>query len=387
MRFSLLDPKQDRTSLWEISIGKGQPYELLPDFKQDIFNGCWTPDGRYFLFLSKGSGSEDIWAIREHPSFLGLPKKAPIRLTFGPVSYGSPVVSQDGKKVFAIGTQPRGEVERYDAKSGRFQPFLPGLSADCCAYSRDGEWIAYVTYPERDLWRARADGGQRQQLTWPPMVALNPHWSPGGKEIAFTTQLPGKSWKCAIIAAEGGIPQPLTQNEKNDCPELEANWSPDGTQITFAPFAIDPRNTCPVVVYIMDLKTRTVSTLPGSEGLWAPRWSPDGRRIVAQTTGNSALMVYEFKTQKWSELIRVSGKMLGFPQWSADSKLVYYWAGDDPFRIRIEDRKIEKLASLGGIRTAGTFNRNWRAFAPDGSPIILRDLGMSEIYTLDVELP
>jgi Tol biopolymer transport system component len=219
------------------------------------------------------------------------------------------------------------------------------------------------------------------------VVALNPHWSPGGKEIAFTTQLPGKSWKCAIIAAEGGIPQPLTQNEKNDCPELDANWSPDGTQITFAPFAIDPRNTCPVVVYIMDLKTRTVSTLPGSEGLWAPRWSPDGRRIVAQTTGNSALMVYEFKTQKWSELIRVSGKMLGFPQWSADSKLVYYWAGDDPFSIRIEDRKIEKLASLGGIRTAGTFNRNWRAFAPDGSPIILRDLGMSEIYTLDVELP
>lgn len=55
-------------------------------------------------------------------------------------------------------------------KSGRFQPFLPGLSADCCVYSNDGKWIAYVTYPERDLWRSRADGSQRQQLTWPPMI-------------------------------------------------------------------------------------------------------------------------------------------------------------------------------------------------------------------------
>ena len=384
VRFSLADPKGGRTSLWEISIGKGQPYELLPDFKQDISNGRWTPDGRYFLFASNGSGSTDIWAIREHHSFLGLPKKAPIRLTFGPVSYDSPVVSQDGKKVFAIGTQPRGEVERYDAKSGRFQPFLPGLSADCCAYSQDGEWIAYVTYPERDLWRARADGSQRQQLTWPPMVALGPHWSPDGKEIAFTMQLPGKTWKCAIIPAEGGIPQRLTQNEQNDCPEIESNWSPDGRQITFSPWP-GLTTTCPVVVYIMDLKTSTISTLPGSEGLWAPRWSPDGRRIVAQNTSLTALMIYEFKTQKWSELIRVSGKYLGYPQWSADSKLVYYWTGD-PFSIRIEDRKIEKLASLAGIRTTGS-GGTWAAVAPDGSSIILRDLGMTEIYALDVELP
>jgi len=385
VRFTLSDPKQGRTSLWEISIGKGQPYELLPGFKQNSFGGCWTPDGGYFLFLSNGSGSEDIWAIREHHSLLGLPKKAPIRLTFGPVSYGSPVVSQDGKKVFAIGTQHRGEVERYDAKSGRFQPFLPGLSADCCAYSKDGEWIAYVTYPEGDLWRARADGSQRQQLTWPPMAALNPHWSPDGKEIAFTMWLPGKTWKCAIISAEGGIPQRLTQNEKNDCPEIEANWSPDGTQITFATWPL-VGNTCPVVVYITDLKTRAVSTVPGSEGLWAPRWSPDGRRIVAQNTSLTALMIYEFKTQKWSELIRVSGKYLGYPQWSADSKLVYFTDGGELLSIRIEDRKIEKLASLAGIRTTGS-GGTWAAVAPDGSPIILRDLGMTEIYALDVDLP
>ncbi len=136
----------------------------------------------------------------------------------------------------------------------------------------------------------------------------------------------------------------------------------------------------------MDLKTRTVSTLPGSEGLFAPRWSPDGRRIVAQNTSLTALMIYEFKTQKWSELIRVSGKMLTYPQWSADSKLVYYLAGSESFSIRIEDRKIEKLASLAGIRTTGTYGA-YCAFAPDGSPIILRDLGMLEIYALDVELP
>ena len=108
---------------------------------------------------------------------------------------------------------------------------------------------------------------------------------------------------------------------------------------------------------------------------------------MAQETRLTALMIYEFKTQKWPELIRISGKDVTFPQRSADSKLVYYAAGDEKFSIRLEDRKIQKLASLAGIRTTGTSGFPWTAFAPDGSPIILRDLGVVEIYALDAEPP
>jgi hypothetical protein len=41
-----------------------------------------------------------------------------------------PVPSTNGKKLFVIGRQLRGELARYDAKSGQFTPYLSGISAD-----------------------------------------------------------------------------------------------------------------------------------------------------------------------------------------------------------------------------------------------------------------
>ena len=53
----------------------------------------------------------------------------PVQLTNGPLSYFGPVVSRDGKQIFAIGSKERSELVRYDANSGQFVPFLLGISA------------------------------------------------------------------------------------------------------------------------------------------------------------------------------------------------------------------------------------------------------------------
>jgi len=63
--------------------------------------------------------------------------------------------------------------------------------------------------------------------------------------------------------------------------------------------------------------------------------------------------------------------------------------GKEPsfFRIRVNDRKLEKLFSLKGIRqTFGSFGP-WSGLAPDDSPLILREIGTQEIYALDIEFP
>jgi hypothetical protein len=67
---------------------------------------------------------------------------------------------------------------RYDPKSKQFAPFLAGISAGELDFSRDGKWITYVSYPEQALWRSRVDGSDRLQLTYPPVLASLPHWSP-----------------------------------------------------------------------------------------------------------------------------------------------------------------------------------------------------------------
>jgi dipeptidyl aminopeptidase/acylaminoacyl peptidase len=109
----------------------------------------------------------------------------------------------DGKRIFAIGEQSRGELERFDAKSGQFVPYLAGVSASDVGFSRDGQWVAYVTYPEGVLWRSRIDGSDKLQLTRPPFYPGNPLWSADGKKILFEGES-GKNEGAYVVAAEGG---------------------------------------------------------------------------------------------------------------------------------------------------------------------------------------
>src|SRR5207244_8023265 len=72
----------------------------------------------------------------------------PVHLTTGPLSFSDPVLSKDGKKLFVMGQQTRGELVRYDAKSRQFLPFLAGISASEADFSRDGQWVTYVRSEE-----------------------------------------------------------------------------------------------------------------------------------------------------------------------------------------------------------------------------------------------
>src|SRR4029077_19332196 len=99
--------------------------------------------------------------------------------------FGAMTGSPDGKKLFAQGLQNRGELIRYDAQRRAFVPFLSGIWATDLRFSRDGQWVAYVSYPEGTLWRSRVDGSARLQLTNSPVFASLPRWSPDGTQIAF----------------------------------------------------------------------------------------------------------------------------------------------------------------------------------------------------------
>ena len=137
--------------------------------------GSWTPDGRYYIFeaVRPGSNNSNLWALREKTGPLGRPSREPVQLTTGPLDFYMPVSSVDGHKLYVIGVQKRGELVRYDAKSGQFRPFLSSIWAEQLDFSRDGRWVAYVLYPEGSLWRSKLDGSERLQLTFAP--AQVPH--------------------------------------------------------------------------------------------------------------------------------------------------------------------------------------------------------------------
>jgi Tol biopolymer transport system component len=383
LRFTLLDLQTFSTSLWEVAGDGTRLRPLLPGWNNPAAECCgnWTPDGRYFVFQSGHNSKTDIWAIPEKGSLFQKTSPEPVQLTAGQMDTLSPVPSRDGKKLFIIGALPRGELVRYDSKSGQWVPYLSGISAQGVDFSRDGQWVTYVTHPEGTLWRSKVDGTERLQLTFPPLGAFLPRWSPNGRQIAFAAVTPGKPRNIYLISAEGGSAQPVTQEQYY---QSDAGWSADGNRLVFdSQFSRESES----VIRLLDLRNHQMSKLPGSEGLFSPRWSPDGRYIAAMTGDSQKLMLYDFTSQKWVELAKLP---MEYPCWSRSGKYVYFdlLSQSDPaaYRVRISDRKLERMVSLKGLRRALTIGA-WAGLAPDDSSLLLRDVGSQEIYALDWEAP
>jgi serine/threonine protein kinase/Tol biopolymer transport system component len=375
------------SALWELSIDGSHLHAVFPDWKdhQQVF-GVWTPEGKYFVFTA-GQTVASIWARREKTGLFDRASPTPVQLTTGPMQTYYPVPSPDGKRIFFYGSLDRGELVRYDAKSLQWIPYLSGMSAVNLEFSRDGKWVTYISYPEGSLWRSAVDGNERLQLTSPPIVAGVPHWSPDGKQIAFIGATAGKLGRVLVVPAGGGALQQVTTGDSGASGDFDPTWSPDGASLVFAGNpSQDPLPPDKVLLRIVDLKTGRASTLPGSQGLWSPRWSPDGRHIAALAFPKWKVMLYDVRTHEQTQLADVNA---GWPSWSRDGQYVYFGtAVDDQAwnRVRIRDRKLERLASLKDFKMAASAF-SWTGLTPDGSLLSTRDTGTTEIYALDLEAP
>jgi Tol biopolymer transport system component/predicted Ser/Thr protein kinase len=364
-------------TLWQVSFNGSDPHPLLPAWHTPPIECCgtWTPDGRYFVFQSQSN----IWARAEKANLFGKANSQPVQLTSGPMSFSSPLLSKDGKKLFVVGALARGELARYDIKSAQFASFLSGISADSVSFSRDGQWVTYVSFPEGTLWRSKSDGSQRIQLTYPPLSVRLPSWSPDGQQIVFYAFPSGpEKPKLYTVSVDGGTPHELLPETSPE--EWDPTWSFDGSRISFGSGPSDPTGT----IRIFDIRTNQISTLPDSKGYFSPRWSPDGRYIAAMPSQSRSLMLFDFATRKWAEIAKIT---CGFPNWSKNSDYVYFLHEEnDPavMRVRLRDRKIERVADLRNLRLAGFYNVGL-SLAPDDSPLLLRDTGTQEIYALDWE--
>jgi len=188
-------------------------------------------------------------------------------------------------------------------------------------------------------------------------------------------------------AHDGASLQQLTSGSANDG---DPNWSPDGNRIVFGgePALEGRGQQSSKALQIMNLTSGQVSTVPGSENLWSPRWSPNGRYIAAQSADSTMLLLYDFETQKWRNLVQLNAEYFS---WSHDGKYIYLTtsATDSVFaRIGVpDDHGIETLASLKDVHLFnGTFG-TWTGIAPDDSLLVLRDTSADELYSLDVQAP
>lgn len=381
LRFTVQDLKTDSHSLWELNRDGSGLHPLLPGWNESPQECCgnWTPDGKYFLFQSFQEGRNNIWVLPERAHwFRGHAE--PTQLTNGPLDFTLPVPSRDGKRIFSVGVQPRAELVRYDPKTG-FVPYLGGVSAVGLAFSLDGQWVAYISVPDAALWRSKVDGSERLQLTNTSLRASMPRWSPDGKQIVFMGRTANTNWRSYLISPSGGAPRDLIPGANAG---FDPTWSPDGESIVLS---LHNAGMTSRGISILDLKTEKISDLPDAENLFSPRWSPDGKYIAAITTDSQKLLLFDRLAARWTELPTVTS--IGYPSWSHNGQYLYFdtTLNGDPafFRIRISDRKLERLVSLKGVRRFWGELGQWTGLAPDDSPLLVRDTSSQEIYALDFE--
>jgi DNA-binding winged helix-turn-helix (wHTH) protein/Tol biopolymer transport system component len=365
--------------LWEMSSSGSNLHQLLPGWGKSPSQGDgeWAQDGRFY-FVADGQ----IWVLDERPGFGKSLPAAPVQLTFGPMVWDRPIPSQDGKRIFASGRTNRGELVRFDAKSGQFQPFFGGISAEFVTFSGNGKSVAYVSYPEGVLWRVNPDGSNPMQLTDPPVYPKSLRWSPDGTEILFADRTLQGLDAIYIVPADGSRkPRRLLPGDREA--ETDPSWSPDGRKIVFS--------TSPNVgessksdLRILDVATGNVAAIPASDGLLVPRWSPDGLSIAAMTLDTMAMKVLDIASGRWTKL---DSGAVAFPEWSHDGRFIYYvkWT-DDPavIRIRAADGKRETVADLKGARYTGVYTL-WMGLDPTDTPLTLHDIGTDDIYALTLE--
>jgi len=230
IRFTVMDMKTEATSLWEVSADGAGLRQVLPKFPYQQCCGSWTPDGKYFLFQVRVENAFQIWARRESVSLIFRMSHYPTPMIAGAINYRGPLASKDGKKLFVRAEAPKGQFVSYDHRSQQFITLLPAVSARTVAFSRDGNWAAYTSLADTNLWRCRVDGTDCLQLTQGLQQTVLPRWSPDGRMLAFMARHFGGNWGIFTITATGENLQSLSPSSRSDG---DPDWSADGQQLVF----------------------------------------------------------------------------------------------------------------------------------------------------------
>ncbi|HLK69401.1 MAG TPA: hypothetical protein VKU19_38485 [Bryobacteraceae bacterium] len=387
VRFTSLDYEREASALWEAAPSDVSPHRLDAYPPRSSY-GRWSLDGRLFVFLAhdqskpEWQGQSDIWAADERLFPYQIQKPPPVRLTHGPTNYLAAIPSIDGKRIFALGKQEHGELVRFDQRAGVFLPFARPLWAMQTDYSRDGKWIAYVRYPERTLWKMRPDGSDQVQLTTSHIGVHGPHWSPDGSRIAFMGEPALGRYRLYVVPASGGEPKELAPFDTAD--QGIPTWAPDGQRIVFGEL-LNRKPTSEMSVQLLNLATNSLERLPGSRGVWTPRWSPDGRQILGISSDQHRLVLFNWTTRTWQDL--TTFVFISDPSWSADSTHIYFVGRNQDlsdrayYRTSLPSNKLERILDLSSFEAA---EDEWFGVTPDGTPLAVKSSQVTEIYALEL---
>jgi dipeptidyl aminopeptidase/acylaminoacyl peptidase len=169
-------------------------------------------------------------------------------------------------------------------------------------WSPDGKRLAFVADRDgsRQVWALPLAGGEASQLTSHAPSVETFDWSPDGKQLAIVAEPPltedesrrrrdkddsylmGEQWRNTRLwimnLGNDDAPKPLTDGSRH---VESAVWSPDGRfiAIVVAPNA-EADGSEDARAQIVEVASKQVRDIPGSDRAGSLKWSPDGKRLA-----------------------------------------------------------------------------------------------------------
>jgi Tol biopolymer transport system component len=348
----------------------------VPRRRGDIWDrhqsaAAWSPDGRQLVYArgdelhlarSDGTGDRKLATFAGYPFFVRWsPNGHVLRLS---VSTGSDTASS---------------LWEVTVENGQVRSLLPGWNQSwytCCGnWTPDGKYFVFQS--RSNIWALREKAGFFQrarrepvQLTAGPMAMYWPLPSPDGKRLFIAGYQPRNEFLRYDLQSRQYTP--VLAGVSGDFLE----FSKDGKWVTYVSV---PGGS--LLRAAADGSQRLQLTQPPLR-VAMPHWSPDGR-FIAGLSGSrrNQLMLYDVRERKQTLLL---DRLSGCPSWSGDGEFLYFtshlesdhWVS----RMRMRDRKMERIANLTKLRVAGW---GWYVAGPNNSSITARDAGTDEIYALD----
>ncbi len=321
---------RDHSHVYVSQIGAGSPRRLtnspLPEFAP-----VWSPDGQYIAF-QRYSTEKQLRGIYVASAQGGSERKV---YTLEPDKNIKEIDwSPDGNSLaFAESDSPAEasaiylfSLDNFEKRALTFPP--KGILGDSDpVFSRDGKSVAFLRdfLDTQEIFAVPVQGGAPRQITYDKRIILGVSWSADGRSLIFSSNRGGpySLWR---ILASGGKPERL--------PIGGASWAIRPTVARHGNRLAYTNLSFVSEIWRAELPVPGAATkqLPPAKYIASteleegPQYSPDGKRIVFQSTRTGSYEIWRCDADGSNlvQLTHFQGPLTGTPRWSPDGSQIVF---------------------------------------------------------------